>query len=129
MAEKNRVFFKTVAEAEAAGYKRAGNCPAEETPVRTSAGNGSAAPKTISSGTSLSKTSSTNPSTAGTGAKVSLANDNQPSSGLIVGNKNSKIYHVPGCSTYNSVSEKNRVIFNNADEAEKAGYRKAKNCH
>ena len=26
---KNRVFFKTVAEAEAAGYKRAGNCPAE----------------------------------------------------------------------------------------------------
>jgi endonuclease YncB( thermonuclease family) len=29
MAEKNRVFFKTVEEAEAAGYKRAGNCPAE----------------------------------------------------------------------------------------------------
>ena len=26
MAEKNRVFFKTVAEAEAAGYKLAGNC-------------------------------------------------------------------------------------------------------
>src|SRR5215210_7644914 len=29
MAEKNRVFFKSVEEAEAAGYKRAGNCPAE----------------------------------------------------------------------------------------------------
>ena len=29
MSEKNRVFFKSVAEAEAAGYKRAGNCPAE----------------------------------------------------------------------------------------------------
>ncbi len=29
MAERNRVFFKTVAEAEAAGYKRAGNCPAQ----------------------------------------------------------------------------------------------------
>jgi deoxyribonuclease-1 len=58
-----------------------------------------------------------------------LPNDNQPSSGLIVGNKNSKIYHVPGCSTYNSVSEKNRITFNSVDEAEKAGYRKAKNCH
>jgi endonuclease YncB( thermonuclease family) len=29
MAEKNRVFFKSVEEAEAAGYKRAGNCPAQ----------------------------------------------------------------------------------------------------
>ena len=30
MAERNRVFFTTVAEAEAAGYKRAGNCPPAE---------------------------------------------------------------------------------------------------
>ena len=30
MAENNRVFFKSVVEAEAAGYKRAGNCPVEE---------------------------------------------------------------------------------------------------
>jgi hypothetical protein len=25
-AEKNRIYFKTAAEAEAAGYKKAGNC-------------------------------------------------------------------------------------------------------
>ena len=29
MAERNRVFFKSVAEAEESGYKRAGNCPPE----------------------------------------------------------------------------------------------------
>src|ERR1044072_2218329 len=128
MAEKNRVFFKSVAEAEAAGYKRAGNCPAEET-VGTLTGNGAATSRTISPRPALSTTSSANRATAGTGAKVSLPNDNQLSSGVIIGNKNSKIYHVPGCSTYNSVSEKNRVTFNSADEAEKAGYKKAKTCH
>jgi methylphosphotriester-DNA--protein-cysteine methyltransferase len=36
--------------------------------------------------------------------------------------------HVPGCSSYNSVSEKNRVFFNSAAEAEQAGFRKAKRC-
>jgi deoxyribonuclease-1 len=52
-----------------------------------------------------------------------------PNQGQIIGNKNSKIYHVPGCSTYNSVSEKNRVLFNTTGDAEKAGYRRAKTCH
>jgi endonuclease YncB( thermonuclease family) len=117
MAERNRVFFKSVEEAEAAGYKRAGNCPAEVTAVKSSNSNG---------------TSVNAPPTA----KITVAQTTQPSSngnpamaGPIVGNKNSKIYHVPGCSTYNSVSEKNRVTFVSADEAEKAGYRKAKNCN
>ena len=36
-SEKNRVFFKTVEEAEGAGYKRAGNCPAEIQVVQTKA--------------------------------------------------------------------------------------------
>src|SRR5918997_1123444 len=35
MAERNRVFFKTVVEAEAAGYKRAGNCPPEDMTSKT----------------------------------------------------------------------------------------------
>lgn len=48
--------------------------------------------------------------------------------GSIVGNKNSKIYHTPGCSTYAKVSAKNRTIFATTAEAEKAGYRIAKNC-
>ena len=120
MAEKNRVFFKTVEEAEAAGYKRAGNCPAEVTAVKYPAGNGA--------GTSPG-TASTNPVPVRASAEAPSSNGTQPASGQIVGNKNSKIYHLPGCSTYNSVSEKNRVTFNTAEEAEKAGYRKAKNCH
>lgn len=46
----------------------------------------------------------------------------------IIGNKNSKIYHKPGCPGYNSISEKNQVKFGTAEEAEAAGYRVAKNC-
>lgn len=50
------------------------------------------------------------------------------SSGQIIGNKNSGIYHFPNCPSYNQVSEKNRVYFKTSEEAEKAGYRKARNC-
>jgi endonuclease YncB( thermonuclease family)/methylphosphotriester-DNA--protein-cysteine methyltransferase len=122
MAERNRVFFKTVDEAEAAGYKRAGNCPAEVTSLKTSnAVNGSS--------TASANTTSVKPTVVSTPVTVTSPNGNQSSTGLVVGNKNSKIYHVPGCSTYNSVSEKNRVTFTSAEEAEKAGYRKSKACH
>lgn len=47
--------------------------------------------------------------------------------GKIIGNKNSLIYHIPGGGSYNKVSETNRVYFNSEEEAQKAGYRKAKN--
>lgn len=46
----------------------------------------------------------------------------------VLGNKNSKIYHTPGCSTYAKVSAKNRVIFISEQEAVSKGYRIAKNC-
>lgn len=48
---------------------------------------------------------------------------------IIIGNRRSKIYHTPGCSTYARVSPQNRKRFSSAAEAEKAGYRKAKNCN
>lgn len=124
MAEKNRVFFKTVEEAEAAGYKRAGNCPAEDAMVTT--------PATKSS---PSTSASSSPAPVAT---RSVAIDPRPvaaiaaesaAPGKIVGNKNSHIYHLPTCSDYDKVSEKNRVFFDNEADAEKAGYRKAKNCH
>lgn len=51
-----------------------------------------------------------------------------PQAGPIVGNKASKIYHLPSCAGYNRVGEKNRVLFQTAAEAEAAGYRKAANC-
>jgi endonuclease YncB( thermonuclease family) len=125
MAEKNRVFFKSVAEAEAAGFKRAGNCPAEVQAVvlKSSINVGGVKPMPIPT------TQSSTPVVTLIGIDPKIVISNGSSHQQIIGNKNSKIYHVPGCSTYNSVSEKNRVLFNSAEEAEQAGFRKAKNCN
>jgi endonuclease YncB( thermonuclease family)/methylphosphotriester-DNA--protein-cysteine methyltransferase len=142
MAEANRVFFKTVAEAEAAGYKRAGNCPAEvqTTPAKaavaasisTDASNSSdtSAAKSASSTTAL-KTLSVEPTIKADPALIPPDTRQLPystSQGEIIGNKNSKLYHLPGCAGYKSVSEKNQVRFQSAAEAEKAGFRLAGNC-
>jgi hypothetical protein len=48
--------------------------------------------------------------------------------GPIVGNRNSKIYHLPNCPDYSKVAERNRVPFNTEAEAQATGYRKARNC-
>jgi deoxyribonuclease I len=48
--------------------------------------------------------------------------------GSIIGNRNSKIYHLPNCPDYPKVSERNRVPFRTEADALAAGYRKAKNC-
>lgn len=44
------------------------------------------------------------------------------------GNRNSKIFHPKGCSTYDSMHPRNIVSFSSESEATQAGYRKAKNC-
>lgn len=134
MAEKNRVFFKSVEEAEAAGYKRAGNCPAaEQVGLKTS----SIAPAVTSvNATATPRTSVKVPPTTQPAATIHgdpvLSSPNGNSNGLsdrrIIGNRNSKVYHLPGCSSYGRVSEKNQVRFDNAAEAEKAGYKLAGNC-
>lgn len=46
----------------------------------------------------------------------------------IYGNKNSQIYHLADCPSYESVAERNRVIFHHESHAIAAGYRKAGNC-
>jgi hypothetical protein len=48
--------------------------------------------------------------------------------GRVIGNRNSNIYHVPGCRSYNDVAERNRVYFATEAEARAAGFRKARNC-
>ncbi len=48
--------------------------------------------------------------------------------GQVIGNRNSRIYHRPDCPDYGKVSEKNRVLFGNVEEAERAGFRQARNC-
>jgi endonuclease YncB( thermonuclease family) len=48
--------------------------------------------------------------------------------GAVIGNKRSKIYHEPACPDYAKVAPQNRVAFQSREEAEHAGYRKARNC-
>lgn len=48
--------------------------------------------------------------------------------GAVRGNRNSRIYHWAGCPGYEKIGVKNRVEFSSKDNAEKAGYRRAKNC-
>lgn len=47
---------------------------------------------------------------------------------IVIGNRNSGIYHVPGCASYSKVAPHNREYFCTEAEAERAGYRKARNC-
>jgi endonuclease YncB( thermonuclease family) len=62
------------------------------------------------------------------------ASTNQPTqqtrqqSGKIIGNKNSQIYHLSNCPDYSKSAEKNRVYFESEAEAQRAGFRKARNC-
>ena len=44
----------------------------------------------------------------------------------IVGNKRTMVYHLPGSSSAARVSPKNRVFFDSAEEAEKAGFRRSR---
>lgn len=45
-----------------------------------------------------------------------------------VGSKNSDIYHLPDCPGGQRIKEENKRCFGSKSEAEKAGYRPAKNC-
>lgn len=146
MAEKNRVFFKSVAEAEAAGYKRAGNCPAEIVSSAVVAPNAiPATPNSAPSARNSTRSSSSNsaaatsspsrvpikPTVQAEPALVGAAGHTAATvegTGTIIGNKNSKVYHLPGCASYNRVSEKNQVKFATIAEAENAGYKLAGNC-
>ncbi len=59
--------------------------------------------------------------------KKRAAWSNPETRGKIIGNIRSHIYHIPGQYAYEKVREKNRVYFNTEEEAQNAGYRKAKN--
>jgi len=47
---------------------------------------------------------------------------------LFVGSKSSKKFHTMQCAAGKKISEKNRVVFHSAAEAEKAGYKPCKIC-
>ena len=46
-----------------------------------------------------------------------------------VGNKNSKVYHLPDCSSVEKTKDKNKVNFNTKEEAENQGYSPCKACN
>jgi hypothetical protein len=47
----------------------------------------------------------------------------------IVGDKHSKTYYPVGCEAGKEIAEANKITFKTAAEAEKAGFKAAKNCH
>jgi deoxyribonuclease-1 len=47
----------------------------------------------------------------------------------VLGNQNSQLYHLSHCPGFTQVSEKNRRWFSSEQQAQQAGFRKAKNCH
>jgi endonuclease YncB( thermonuclease family) len=59
---------------------------------------------------------------------ASTPTDELPSARAVIGNKRSKVYHEPACPDYAKVAPQNRIAFQSREEAEQAGYRKAKNC-
>jgi hypothetical protein len=54
--------------------------------------------------------------------------DFEQTANLLVGSKNSSVYHFPWCSGAQRISESNKIWFSSKEEAEKAGYRPAANC-
>ena len=47
----------------------------------------------------------------------------------IIADKDSKTYYPDGCPPSKPIAEKNKVVFKTAADAEKAGFKAAKNCH
>jgi hypothetical protein len=48
--------------------------------------------------------------------------------GEVVASKTGTKYHFPWCSGARTIAEKNKIWFNSAEEARKAGYQPASNC-
>lgn len=57
-----------------------------------------------------------------------VASEKPEAAGPIIGNMRSKIYHLPGCPSYEAVGEHNRRPFASEAEAVAAGFRRAGNC-
>lgn len=56
-------------------------------------------------------------------------NTNESTEPEIVADKNSKTYYPAGCEPAKAIADANKVTFKTAGEAEKAGFKAAKNCH
>ena len=59
---------------------------------------------------------------------ITPAPDRPEADGPIIGNARSKVYHLPGCPSYDAVGAGNRRPFASEAEAVAAGFRRAGNC-
>lgn len=64
---------------------------------------------------------------AGENSEQETDGDNQTKP--IVGDKQSKTYYPNGCHPAKEISDANRAVFKTVEEAEKAGFKLARNCH
>ena len=62
-------------------------------------------------------------------AEAGNSTENGEAGSSIVGDKHSKVYYPAGCEPETEINEANRITFKTAAEAEKAGFKAAKNCH
>lgn len=62
-------------------------------------------------------------------AEANPASESTETPAEIIGDKESKTYYPDGCSPSKEIAEKNKVVFKTAADAEKAGFKAAKNCH
>lgn len=62
-------------------------------------------------------------------AEASAATESAAETAEIFADKKSKSYYPNGCVPEKEISEANKVTFKTAAEAEKAGFKAAKNCH
>ncbi|MDY3690650.1 MAG: DUF4236 domain-containing protein [Dysosmobacter sp.] len=60
-------------------------------------------------------------------AQASPAAD--PQATMVIGNRNSKVYHEPSCSSVRDMKEKNKVDFDSAEAAKASGYTPCSRCH
>jgi hypothetical protein len=64
---------------------------------------------------------------ATTDAKAST--DTNDATAAVIGDKQTKTYYPNGCEPAKQISETNRAVFKTAADAQKAGFKLAKNCH
>ena len=61
-------------------------------------------------------------------AEAAAENGNEEQATEIIGDKQTKTYFPNGCQPPKEISETNRAVFKSPEEAEKAGFKLAKNC-
>jgi cytoskeletal protein RodZ len=83
-------------------------------------------PQTVSSSPLADATPSGNASLPLVGANPASPTDREPEKMIkVIGNQDSKRYHLPGMKYYDSIAAHHRVVFASEEEAIEAGYHKA----